>query len=61
VAAPPDPAGTVDCCRWLPIAGLGLALLMVTDRLSPSGVSQLRSRSRPVTITGSPLPRESAR
>jgi transposase InsO family protein len=30
VAAPPDPAGTVDRCRWLPIAGLGLALLMVT-------------------------------
>ena len=33
----------------------------VTDRFSPSGVSQLRWRSRPVTITRSPLARESAR
>ena len=32
----------------------------VTDRFSPSGVSQLRWRSRPVTMTRSPLPRESA-
>jgi transposase InsO family protein len=30
VAAPPEPAGTVNRSRWLPIAGLGLALLMVT-------------------------------
>ncbi len=33
----------------------------VTDRLSPSAVSQLLVRSRPVTITRSPLARESAR
>src|SRR5215216_4836478 len=33
----------------------------VTDRLSPSGVSQLRWRSRPVTMTRSPLERDSAR
>jgi transposase InsO family protein len=30
VAAPPGPAGTANRSRWLPIAGLGLALLMVT-------------------------------
>jgi hypothetical protein len=30
VAAPPEQAGTVNRSRWLPIAGLGLALLMVT-------------------------------
>ena len=30
VAAPPEPAGTVNRSRWLPIAGLGLAPLMVT-------------------------------
>jgi transposase InsO family protein len=30
VAAPPELAGTVNRSRWLPIAGLGLALLMVT-------------------------------
>jgi transposase InsO family protein len=30
VAAPPEPAGTVNRSRWLPIAGLGRALLMVT-------------------------------
>lgn len=30
MAAPPEPAGTVNRSRWLPIAGLGLALLMVT-------------------------------
>jgi hypothetical protein len=35
--------------------------ISVTERLSPSGVSQLRWRSRPVTITRSPLERESAR
>src|SRR5829696_5785489 len=33
----------------------------VTDRFSPSGVSQLRCRNRPVTITRSPLPSDSAR
>jgi hypothetical protein len=37
------------------------ASISVTERLSPSGVSQLRWRSRPVTITRSPLERESAR
>src|SRR5512133_3971609 len=37
------------------------ASISVTDRLSPSGVSQLRCRSRPVTITRSPLESESAR
>jgi len=37
------------------------ASISVTERLSPSGVSQLRCRSRPVTITRSPLERESAR
>ena len=30
MAAPPVLAGTVNRGRWLPIAGLGLALLMVT-------------------------------
>jgi transposase InsO family protein len=30
VAAPPEPAGTVNRSRWLPIAGLDQALLMVT-------------------------------
>src|SRR5215218_8461003 len=57
--------------RWLTRSTLAVAHLReaptssasssVTDRLSPSGVSQLRWRSRPVTITRSPLPRESAR
>jgi hypothetical protein len=35
--------------------------ISVTDCLSPSGVSQLRWRSRPVTMTRSPLESESAR
>ena len=30
MVAPPEPAGTVNRSRWLPIAGLGLAPLMVT-------------------------------
>src|SRR5829696_2560672 len=37
------------------------ASISATDRFSPSGVSQLRWRSRPMTITRSPLARESAR
>src|SRR4029453_518015 len=57
--------------RWLVRSTLAVAHLReaptssasisVTERLSPSGVSQLRWRRRPVTITRSPLARESAR
>jgi transposase len=57
--------------RWLARSTLAVAHLSeaptssasssVTDRLSPSGVSQLRWRSRPVTRTRSPLVRDSAR
>src|SRR6266508_3037947 len=36
------------------------ASISVTDRLSPSGVSQLRALSWPTTITRAPLPSDSA-
>jgi hypothetical protein len=45
----------------LRLAPTSSASSSVTERFSPSGVSQLRWRSRPVTITRSPLPRDSAR
>ena len=45
----------------LRLAPTSSASISVADRLSPSGVSQLRWRSRPVTMTRSPLARESAR
>ena len=43
------------------LAPTSSASISATDRLSPSGVSQLRWRRRPVTMTRSPLVRESAR
>src|SRR5829696_1123955 len=45
----------------LRLAPTSSASISATERLSPSGISQLRWRSRPVTMTRSPLPRESAR
>jgi hypothetical protein len=42
--------------HWCVATTRGQDTLSVTDRLSPSGDSQLRWRSRPVTITRSPLP-----
>src|SRR5215217_2717212 len=43
------------------LAPTSSASISATDRFSPSGVSQLRWRSRPVTITRSPFESESAR
>src|SRR5829696_8172055 len=45
----------------LRLAPTSSASISATDRFSPSGVSQLRWRSRPLTMTRSPLDRESAR
>jgi hypothetical protein len=55
-------AGPLNLGRGpLELAPTSSASISATDRFSPSGVSQVRCRSRPVTMTRSPFARESAR